>query len=187
MRPILTTFTAALILMATATFARADDTDPPLPAASDASATAPAPGSPDAAVSTPDAAVPNPEANPDAPPPSDAQLIDQGRKTADAIRGAVSDGTMTGIMAAISAGLFFLLMALQRWGRLLMAGNTIRLITVFGGAFAALAGYFGAGMSWGEALKLFFAGPGAMAINELLGLVGLRQDAGKPPKAKAAA
>lgn len=100
-------------------------------------------------------------------PASAPDLVKQGGEVVVAVKDATG-GSLVKIAAAISLTLFFLINLIQKFGNGVLSGNTIRLITVVAGAVAALAGYISAGLPWDQMLQLFLAGPGAIAINEVV-------------------
>lgn len=112
--------------------------------------------------------------NPDAPPPSPVEVAAAGKEAIDAVVSATKaeDGSrVLAWMGGVSAILWFLIALARRVGDRFLSGNAIRLATIFGGAAAALLGHLAAGMNWIEVVQVFMAGPGAIAIHELLKLL----------------
>ena len=108
---------------------------------------------------------------PSAPPteaaPELGKIIQDGGKAVAAVKDAASGG-MVKVATAISLVLFFFIGLLRKFGPAVISGNHIRIITVAAGAVAALAGYVASGLPLEQVFQLFMAGPGALAINELV-------------------
>lgn len=150
-----------------------DPPEPPEPRFDDAPLPAAAPPS------APPSAAYQPN-DPAAPAPNGVQVSAAGKQALDAVLAAVksdASGRLLAIMAAVSAGLWFLILMLRRFGGTLVSGGAVRAFTIFGGAVASVCGYFGAGLTWPEALQVFMAGPGALAFNEIVRIMG---DPSKP-------
>lgn len=128
-------------------------------------APAPAATAPDAAPpAAPKIEAGEPEVEPE---PTVGEVLEKGADVVGAVRKASEDGSFAAWAAALSA-LFYMLIAVSRkWLGMLAPANTVRWVTIGLGAAAALTGYFAAGLPWGEALQLFFAGPGAIIFAEL--------------------
>ena len=100
--------------------------------------------------------------------PPVTQIVSEGKQAVSAVKDAADKPSVVTIATALSLCLFALLSIVRRFGQDLLSGNTVRLVTVLVGAIAALAGYLSMGMAWPEMLQMFLAGPGAIAVNELM-------------------
>lgn len=107
----------------------------------------------------------------DAPVPDTGEVIDRAGEAVSAVKAAVESEKLVGWLAATSAVLWALIGIARRFGGILLSGRQVRVFVLIAGAAAALTGYLGAGVGVMEALALFLAGPGAMAIEELRKLI----------------
>lgn len=108
--------------------------------------------------------------------PAAEGLIDQGKTAYDKTRDAVTAPSFAKIAAAVGACLFLLLGLARKFLPFAVKGHTLRVITLIIGLLATAAIHLAdaSGLSWWQALLAFFlAGPGSMALAELLKLVGV--------------
>ena len=169
MRSFLLALTLALLALAEPALAEPDATTPPAAASVDAAPpTSPiVPGSP--------------SIDPEAPEPSTDEIVDAGKAAFEAGRTAAGSKTGPAILAAVSAAIWFLILAARRWGGVLLSKQSVRIVSVFGGALAAALGLLSLGLPWQQAIELFLAGPGAIALNEILRMFGI--EVSKPKQA----
>ncbi len=147
-----TLITLCLLLVPLGALAQPSPTPAPTPAAAPATAAAPT----DAPATAADAGEPTVE-----------EVVEAGLDTVKAVRAASKDGSFAAWALAFAALFYLLIAAARKWLGLLVSPNAVRITTVVLGALAAIAGYIGAGIPWGEALQLFLAGPGAIVFAEL--------------------
>lgn len=116
----------------------------------------------------------------DAGAPSVGDVLEQGSAAVGAVKDAISAKTLATIMGAVSAILFAVIGAFRKWGPLALSGNSVRIVTILGGAAAALAANLAIpGVGIWETVLVFLAGPGSMALHETLKLVKSKKE--EPP------
>ena len=98
-------------------------------------------------------------------------LIQQAKVTYAQAKSAKTAKSATEYALALSSILFLLLSALRKTlGVERMTGNKVRITCILTGSCASLLGYYGGGYGVVEAVQLFMAGIGSIAINETIKL-----------------
>jgi hypothetical protein len=106
--------------------------------------------------------------------PNLEELVDKGKDAYGAVHEAMDAPTLATVMGAVSACLWALIALGRRFLPMALKGHTVRIITVIGGAAAALATQYAVeGVTIWHSTLVFLAGPGALAFNEVLKLLGI--------------
>lgn len=142
----------------------------PAPASAEASAAAPAsvpsaapPSGPASlSVEIPGVVVPS-----DTLFPGDADVFGQGKATFEAVQAARRAPTVTGIAAAIVAGIMLLISVARRFGGLLLTSNQVRLFVVLASALAGGLANLSDGMVWTEILFVALAPVVSVGVHQV--------------------
>lgn len=98
-------------------------------------------------------------------------LLAQAKLTYEQAKSAKRAKSATEIALALSSILFLVLAGLRKTlGVERMSGNKVRIACILTGSVASLLGYYGGGYGAVEAVQLFMAGIGSIAINETIKL-----------------
>ena len=108
-------------------------------------------------------------------------VLEKGVAGVEAVKHAIDTKTLASIMGAVSAILYALIAAGRRFGAKIK-GNTVRILTLVGGAVAALATNLAVeGVQIWETVLVFLAGPGSMALHETIKIVKSSSEAEETP------
>lgn len=103
----------------------------------------------------------------DTPFPGDADVFGQGKATFDAVQAARRAPTVTGIAAAIVAGIMLLISVARRFGGLLLTSNQVRLFVVLASALAGGLANLSDGMVWTEILFVALAPVVSVGVHQV--------------------